>query len=917
MQLGKINWYSDVKLSFKQNSEAQTQPQQVPMSSQNAVDLPRVVSTPSQLCGVNIPVNYKKINEFELPGTEIKAHLYKLSNGQTVVLAPKKGQSMIRTFVKCGGMNEPENLSGISHYIEHNLFNGSRNIGPKEFFAQVNKMGGYTNACTGSSNTSYYISSPLFDSEDLQKIIELHSDMVQYPKFEQTQLDKEKGVVNSEITMYDDENYTILAGKALKQLFQIDSASNDLVCGTVKNINNLTRDDVVNYYNRNYSPDKMITVLTGEFEPDTAMKLLAKNFNKPAVATQPQHQIELKPIESTKRIDYSSSKIDTDEFMLAFKGPENGDAKSQYCMDLISDMLCMGKHAKLTKNLEKYNIAPDMGMDRTGSAPNRPFVVSLSGACKSEHTQDALNTIYSTIYNMQKEDLSEALDIAKKNYLKNTMEGLEKSAGINNYLGLMLQNRTPDEIVKFPEVIKSITQEDIKFALKNFMDLNKASIVVAHPEPKKNTPSFKGKLVKEGLNLNEFSQTKLPNNVNVYLKNDKSELKTMFLTFETPVSAKINPVLPNVMTKLLNVGNLGQSDEEFSKDMAAHGVQYSFNVYDNGINIVANALNSDIDFGLGKIVNTLKNPKFTQQDFEKAKNQVEQEILASKKSPNDYCNQVLLPQLNSAPTKEDKLKALSELKLEDVTGFMEYLKQNAGARFVWNKSKIPYQLLNLKNLKDVSNEKMKTYTPLEKNVIKTQTDNNGQAKIIQSFKFERTNSPKEDMALDAMNIILGSGTTSRLFNDLRETQKLCYSVRSNTDDYGNTGIITLSIGTTTDSAKDPTASSANVTKSLEGFKKHIEKLKNEPVTEEELDAAKLMIKSDILNIVETNAGKMFALLKGVSEKNNPDDVNYILKTVDELKPEDIQKMAQKVFAGHSLTSIVANESTLKELNLLQ
>ena len=64
---------------------------------------------------------------------------------------------------------------------------------------------------------------------------------------------------------------------------------------------------------------------------------------------------------------------------------------------------------------------------------------------------------------------------------------------------------------------------------------------------------------------------------------------------------------------------MGQSDEEFSKDMAAHGVQYSFNVYDNGINIVANALNSDIDFGLGKIVNTLKNPKFTQQDFEKAK----------------------------------------------------------------------------------------------------------------------------------------------------------------------------------------------------------------------------------------------------------------------------------------------------------
>ena len=914
MQVEKIGSYYNV--NFKKQDEVQKQVPSQPQQQENT-ELPKAVSTPPQLCNINIPVSYTKTNEFILPGTDTKVHMYKLSNGQTVVLAPKKGQSQISTYIKCGGMNEPENLSGISHYIEHNLFNGSRNIDPKQFFGDVNKMGGYTNAYTGSSNTCYYVSSPLFDSEDLQKIIEMHSDMVQYPKFEQAQLDKEKGVVNSEITMYDDENFTILAGKALKQLFQIDSTSNDLVCGTVKNINNLTRDDVVNYYNRNYTPDRMITVLTGEFEPESAMKLLAKNFNKPAEASQAQHQVELKPIESSKKIDYFAPKISTDEFMLSFKGPDNKDIKGQYCMDLIALILCGGKHAKLTKNLEKYNVVPDFGMDRTGAAQNRPFVISLAGACKGENTEEALKTIYSTIYNMQSENLNEDLEIAKKNYIKSTMEGLETSAGTNNYLGLMLQNKTPDDIVKMPETVKAITQEDIKSALKKFMDLNKASIVVAHPQSKTNSPSFKGKLKKEGLNLKDFTQTKLPNNINVYLKNDRNDLKTMILTIDAPVSAYINPVLPDVMTKLLQAGQYGQSDEEFSKDMAKHCVKYDIQTTDKGINIIANALNSDINYALEKVTKTLSNPKFTQQDFEKAKKQVEQEILESQKSPTDYIYQVMFPQLQSAPTKEDKLKALSELKLGDVMGYMQYLKQNAGARFIWNKNEIPYELMKLPQLKPVSTEKMKTYMPLEQDVIKTQTDDNGQAKITQSFKFERTNNLKEDMALDAMNIILGSGTTSRLFNDLRESQKLCYSVRSNTENYGNTGIITLSIGTTTDSTKDPTASSANITKSLDGFKKHIEKMMKEPVTQEELDAAKLKIKANILNSIETNADKMASLLNGIEQYNNPDYSNCVLKTVDELTPDDIQRIAQKVFAGHSLTSIVANENTLKDLHLLQ
>ena len=913
MKINRIN--KNINVNFKQSQIKQKPNFQ---SQQPESDGGKYVNTiPTQFLNANVPINYRKTCEFILPGTNTKVHMYKLANGQTVVLAPKNGQSQICTYVKCGGMNESEDINGISHYIEHNLFNGSKDIKPKEFFSSINKMGGYTNAYTSSSNTCYYISSHLFDSEDLPNIIKLHSNMVQYPEFEQSQLDKEKGIVNSEITMYDDDNSTILMGKALKQLLQIDANSNDLVCGTVKNINNLTRDDVVNYYNRNYTPDKMITVLTGEFNPDDTIKMIAQNFTKPAVATQAQYQTKINPIESSKRTDYYSSKINTDEFALMFKGPNNNDIKNQLCMVLLMDILTKGKHAKLTQNLEKYNIIPDMSMDRTGSAQGRPFVVMLSGACKSENTENALKEIYSTIHNLQYENINENLEITKKNLLKKTLQEFETGAGINGYLGLALQNYTPDEIVKTPEIIKSITQEDIKSALAKYMDLNKASIAVAHPQNKMNSLSFKGKLVKKGLNLNEFSQTKLPNNIEVYLKNDNNELKSLFLNIFCPIPADVNPMLNCVLTKILSNGQLGQTDNEFSKDLAKNGINYSVYTEDDRIFIKADALKNDINIALNKIVNTLTNPKFTPQDFEKAKKQVEQEILELQKKPEDYINQTMFPQFKSAPTKEDKLKALSELRLEDLMGFMQYINQNAYARFIWNKNEIPYELMRFNKLKSSSNEKIRTYIPLEKDVIKTQIDDNSQAKIIKTYKFMRSNSPKEDLALSAMNIILGSGTNSRLFNDLRETQQLAYSVQSFAEEVGNTWLVTLKIGTNTDSQKDPSASSDNITKSLVGFQKHIEKIKNEPVSKEELDAAKLEIKANILNTIEDNTGKMFSLLKGLEDYADPNNINYILNTVDELTPQDIQKIAQKAFAGNSLTSIVANEKTLKELNLVQ
>ena len=139
---------------------------------------------------VKTPITYNKIEDINL-GNGLTAHYYKLANGQKVVIVPKKGTTVVKTYVNTGSLNEPDKYRGISHYIEHNLFNGSEALGDKNIFDEVNKIGAYANASTSFSVTDYIIESNLLQDKDLETEIQLQAGMLQTPKFLEDKLEKE------------------------------------------------------------------------------------------------------------------------------------------------------------------------------------------------------------------------------------------------------------------------------------------------------------------------------------------------------------------------------------------------------------------------------------------------------------------------------------------------------------------------------------------------------------------------------------------------------------------------------------------------------------------------------------------------------------------------------------------------------
>ena len=169
---------------------------------------------------------------------------------------------------------------------------------------------------------------------------------------------------------------------------------------------------------------------------------------------------------------------------------------------------------------------------------------------------------------------------------------------------------------------------------------------------------------------------------------------------------------------------------------------------------------------------------------------------------------------------------------------------------------------------------------------------------------------EDEIKFELLNTILGATPNSRLFSDLRETQNLAYSVSSSIQSFENSGILTLKIQTTTDNPEANIHSYDNVQKSLEGFSKHTEKLMKEYVTDEELSAAKMRLKQNIIGQCQNPISETSLLAMNILEPYGIKRIDKYFESIDKITKEDILKSANYIFSHKPTISILASEDTI-------
>lgn len=203
----------------------------------------------------------------------------KIDNGLEVYIVPNNSvNDVFVTFTtKYGGCNYPfyinnkymEVPNGIAHFLEHKMFEQKNGMDPFTFY---NKSGTYCNAFTNYFNTSYLFAGGDNFDENLNYLL----DYVQEPYFTDESVEKEKGIIEQELKMYDDMPDNIIYERTIYNLFNSHPIKYP-VGGTVSDIMKITKEELYNCYKTFYNPKNMFIIITGNVDAKHTIDLIKEN----------------------------------------------------------------------------------------------------------------------------------------------------------------------------------------------------------------------------------------------------------------------------------------------------------------------------------------------------------------------------------------------------------------------------------------------------------------------------------------------------------------------------------------------------------------------------------------------------------------------------------------------------------------
>ena len=297
-----------------------------------------------------------------------KVYKQTLENGLDIYLLPRKNISkkVIMWGTKFGAVDNDFTINGervtvpdgIAHYLEHKMFEQRSGINALD---TLTSFGVEANAFTGSTETVY-----LYEcTNNFYEALEEFMDYVQNPYFTDENVEKERGIIEQEIMMYDDYPDSKIHYNLMKCLYH-NNAIKIPVAGTVKTIADIDKDKLYKIYNTFYVPENMRMVISGDFEPDEIFEIInkyiimKKNNNNVVrnYPSEPDSIVQEKIVEPME--------VSIPSFLVGYKLEKSDeDLKKSVAIDILNEIL-FGKSSKFFADLYEQNLLyepVEMSMD--------------------------------------------------------------------------------------------------------------------------------------------------------------------------------------------------------------------------------------------------------------------------------------------------------------------------------------------------------------------------------------------------------------------------------------------------------------------------------------------------------------------------------------------------------------------------
>ena len=374
-----------------------------------------------------------------------------MKNGMTLLFEKRDLPIVsVSLAVKSGGVNEFPEEKGISHYIEHMLYKGTPTRNAKKIAEEIEKKGGELNGFTAEEITAYWCKMP---SKHLKIALEVLTDMVKNPLFDEKELEKERQVIFEEIKLYHDNPRMHVFDEVQKLMY--DGTMNINLAGTFETMNTINREKILNKFNQVYKTNNLILCVVGDADLKYLIEFAEKNFEKEK-GKIPEQKFNLE--NSSK--EESRGGIDQANLVFAYHTPLAKDEKS-YAAIVLSALTAEGMSSRLFSEIrEKRNLAYSI----KGSANiNKTFAYNLIYAgTQKENVNKVKKLILEEFEKVTKDLNEEELNQVQEQLIGNYHISMEDSQ--NHMVNLLATeiHGNAKEFYEFEEKIKKVKLKDVK-----------------------------------------------------------------------------------------------------------------------------------------------------------------------------------------------------------------------------------------------------------------------------------------------------------------------------------------------------------------------------------------------------------------------------------------------------------------------
>ncbi|WP_346237620.1 pitrilysin family protein [Niabella insulamsoli] len=415
---------------------------------------------------------------------KVKFSEFDLSNGLHVVLHEDHKAPVVVTSVMyhVGSKDEVPGHTGMAHFFEHLLFEGSKNIDRGQFMKIVSQNGGQNNANTSQDRTYYF---EVFPSNQLETGLWLESERLMHPIINEVGVKTQNEVVKEEKRLrIDNSPYGNLISSVFSKLFTKHPYRWPII-GSMEDLDNTKLPDFLAFNKKYYAPNNAVLIVAGDIDPVKTKKLVEAYFGPiPKGSAIPRVEVEEVPITTTIVDTAYDANIQIPAIIAAYRTP-GMKAKDALALDMASQILSGGASSRMYKKMvdQKKNALQVAAFNYTLEDYGAYLTFALPNG--NQNLDSLLEDMDEEIARLQNalisdEEFTKLQNQAENDFVSsnNAMQGIAESLangytfhGNTNYLNTELDR------------IKSITRQDIQDVAKKY--LNKNQRVVIYYLPKK------------------------------------------------------------------------------------------------------------------------------------------------------------------------------------------------------------------------------------------------------------------------------------------------------------------------------------------------------------------------------------------------------------------------------------------------